>query len=181
MNKDLSPDGYKAPFAVMTIDWKRLIEFGIPYYVKIDIEDNETKFLTGMATSGILPEFISVECHALEPVEMLFSMGYRRFKLIDQNDPSGFLLPHKQYEGRQVDKPDFHHASGPFGLDVFAAGGWNDFEQFKVAWQNAQATRVNTWYDCHAWEPSFASASGQRSIMSNLKRLTARFAPRRAK
>ena len=75
INKDLSPDGYKPSLTVATIDWKKLVTFGLPYYVKIDIEDNETRFLNGMAKSGVLPEFVSVECHALEPVEMLFPWG----------------------------------------------------------------------------------------------------------
>ena len=66
-------------------------------------------------------------------------------------------------------------------MDVFSVGGWTDFEEFKIAWQNAQPARVSTWYDCHAWEPSFAPASRERSMMSNLKRWTARLAPRRAK
>ena len=39
------------------------------------------------------------------------------------------MLPAVQREGRHVDSPDFEHASGPFGLDVFEAGGWLDFEQ----------------------------------------------------
>ena len=181
MNKDLSPDGYKAPYDVKTIDWEQLLTFGIPHYVKIDIEDNETKFLGGMAGSSVLPQFISVECHTLEPVETLFAMGYRRFKLIDQNAPSGFQLPRKQLEGRQVENPDFFHASGPFGLDVFEVGEWGDLEQFKVVWQNAQVTRSRTWYDCHAWEPSFASMTERKSIVSSLKRWKARFAPARAK
>ncbi len=180
INKDLDPRGYDPSYLVKTINWQRLAALGAAHYVKLDIEDNETKFLTGMAATGRLPEFISVECHALQPVEMLSAMGYRRFRLIDQNAPTGFVLPAVQREGRHVDSPNFAHASGPFGLDVFEAGGWLDLERFKAAWSEAQPTRVRTWYDCHAWEPGFATKPGAAAIAASLKQWAARLGRRRA-
>ena len=154
LNPDLSPDGYQQPQQVMTIDWATLLAQGIPHYVKIDIENNETTFLAGMARTGVVPEFISVECHALDPVRQLFAMGYRRFRLIDQNSRDGFLMPEPQLEGRRVENPDFAHASGPFGMDVFGGGAWLDFSGFEAAWSKAQPTRAHgTWFDCHAWKP----------------------------
>ncbi len=147
-------DGYVREDAV-TIDWKTLLaQQGLPRYVKIDIEGNEEAFLRGMASGDALPEFISVECHVLEPVELLYGLGYRRFRLVDQNPPGGFRLPAKQIEGRHVELSGFQHASGPFGLDVFGDGEWLDFEQMREAWETAQPERVRTWFDCHAWMPN---------------------------
>jgi FkbM family methyltransferase len=140
---------------VLTIDWKTLVaQQGVPRYLKIDIEGHEASFLRGMLGSPALPEFISVECHLLEPVELLHALGYRRFRLIDQNAPEGFALPPRQIEGVPVPAPDFRHASGPFGLDVFGDGVWLDYAQMRQAWEDVLPRRANTWFDCHAWQPA---------------------------
>lgn len=90
MREDLVHD--YAHETALTIDWKTLIaQQGVPRYAKIDIEGNEENFLSGIAATGRLPEFISIECHKLPPVEMLYDMGYRRFRLVDQNVASSCL------------------------------------------------------------------------------------------
>ena len=133
INKDVQ-DHYKASVPVLTIDWKTLVAQGRPYYVKIDIEGNEKKFLEGMVQSRVIPEFISVECHTMEPVLKLHEIGYRRFQLVDQN----------------CQVRDEH--SG-FGRDVFGFDDWMDIEGFKVAWEANQTKRDHSWFDCHAWMP----------------------------
>ena len=172
INKDVK-DHYKASVPVLTIDWKTLVAQGRPYYVKIDIEGNEKKFLEGMVQSRVIPEFISVECHTMEPVLKLHEIGYRRFQLVDQNcqvrdehSGSGFRLPTTQLEGIHIAKPNFYHASGPFGRDVFGFDDWMDIEGFKVAWEANQTKRDHSWFDCHAWMPR------QQSFLQ-------RFTPRR--
>ncbi len=140
---------------VLTINWKTLLaQQGLPRYVKIDIEGNEPSFLRSMLASPQMPEFISVECHQMEPVELLHRLGYRRFRLVDQYPPGGLQLPARQIEGRPVAAPNFDHASGPFGLDVFGDGVWLDFAQMRAAWTEAQPRRGGTWFDCHAWLPN---------------------------
>ncbi|TLU70996.1 FkbM family methyltransferase [Lichenicoccus roseus] len=144
-----------ARHAVTTIDWRTLTaQAGIPRYLKIDIEGNEQAFLTGFLAQGGVPEFISVECHLLQPVEMLFEAGYRRFRLVDQKPAGGLQLPPRQLEGKALAFADFTHASGPFGLDLFADGIWTDLEDFKAAWTEARPRMSRTWFDCHAWKPS---------------------------
>ncbi len=148
------PDSYDR-HSVMTIDWTTLVaQAGVPRYLKIDIEGNEGPFLEGMRGTAHLPEFISVECYKFEPLQMLHELGYRRFKLVDQNPPGGFQLPAWQMEGAPVPTADFHHASGPFGLDVFAGGPWLDFAALQPAWTAASAEMHRTWFDCHAWKPN---------------------------
>lgn len=154
INPDLKASDYHEPQKVCTIDWKTLLNHGIPRYMKIDIENNELSFLSGMAQTGISPEFISVEAHSLDPVSRLYDLGYRRFKLVDQVPIGGFYLPEPQREGHQVDNPEFSHASGPFGLDVFHDDEWLDLASFETAWIEARPNGARgTWYDCHAWKP----------------------------
>ena len=151
------PDDYTV-HAVPTIDWRTLVaQAGVPRYLKIDIEGGETPFLRGMAAQGspaAMPEFASVECYAFEPIALLRELGYRRFKLVDQNPAGGFRLPVPQLEGRSVAAATFKHSSGPFGLDVFGAGDWLDATAIHPAWQGITAAFGRTWYDCHAWKPN---------------------------
>ena len=145
---------------VMTIDWKTILaQAGVPRYLKIDIEMAEEAFLRGMMGYAT-PEFISVECHSLEPVELLHALGYERFKLVDQNPPGGFKLPAAQLEGRHIEWTAFNHASGPFGLDLFLDREWLDFAAFQEAWTVSREDYklgrrpYRTWFDCHAWKPN---------------------------
>ena len=151
---DVDPAGY-SEHQVMTIDWRTLrAQAGVPRYLKIDIERQEERFLAGMAGDTELPEFISVEAYELRPCEMLCEMGYRRFRLVDQNPPGGLQLPTRQFEGLTVASADFRHASGPFGLDIFGEGNWLDFQRFEKAWEAARPEMARTWFDCHAWKPN---------------------------
>jgi len=141
--------GYKS-YHVLTTDWPTLTEkHGVPHYAKIDIEGHEAAFLGGAKGRSPLPDFCSVECYKLAPAEALYELGYRRFKLIDQNPPGGVALPQVQKEGRAIEWPAFHHASGPFGRDL--GGEWVDFEAFKTLWAAAERELHRTWFDCHAW------------------------------
>jgi FkbM family methyltransferase len=143
--------GYSS-YHVLTIDWPALTEkHGVPHYAKIDIEGQEAALLASAAGAALLPSFISVECHSLAPVEALHALGYRRFKLIDQNPPGGLRLPTVQQEGKSIAWPQFSHASGPFGRDL--PGEWVDFARFRIQWEDAQPEYSRTWFDCHAWMP----------------------------
>lgn len=150
----VDPAGYSV-HVVYTINWRTLlVQAGLPRYVKIDIEEHEEQFLSGMVGSADLPEFISIEAYKFRPCEMLFEMGYERFKLVDQNPPGGFQVPAHQLEGIHVRSANFTHASGPFGLDLFSAGDWLDFEEFRQAWSASESQQNRTWFDCHAWKPN---------------------------
>ena len=73
-----------------------LREYGIPLYCKIDVEGYDAACLAALEESSDLPCFISVETEciaqgeqlndegALETLERLRKLGYRRFKLVDQ-------------------------------------------------------------------------------------------------
>ncbi len=143
--------GFKS-YHVLTIDWRGLVDqHGVPHYAKIDIEGHELAFLGSFVGRLPLPTFISAECYQFAPVRALHALGYRRFKLIDQNPEGGFVLPERQSEGRTVDWPVFSHASGPFGRDL--GGEWVDFTTMEALWREAEPQLGRTWFDCHAWMP----------------------------
>lgn len=143
--------GYRS-YHVTTINWPALIErHGLPHYVKIDIDGGEAVFLGAVAPGARLPEYISVKCHAPDPVQVLFDLGYRLFKLVDPNPPGGFGLPNPQAEGHSITGFEFNHASGPFGRDL--PGDWLDFQSLLSQWRAARPGYGRTWFDCHAWMP----------------------------
>jgi FkbM family methyltransferase len=147
------PGSYRR-YPVLTINWAALVAaHGVPHYMKVDIEGHEVAFLRGLAGGRGGPEYLSVECYRLEVVEMLYELGYRRFKLVDQA-PESFRLPAPQREGDEIAWTQWHHASGPFGRDL--TGEWLDFEAFKAAWQAARPAQAVSWFDCHAWMPEIS-------------------------
>jgi len=60
-----------------------LEEYGTPYYVKIDIEGADRFCLADLSTKH-LPQFVSVELTDLAFLPRLHSLGYTKFKLIEQ-------------------------------------------------------------------------------------------------
>ncbi len=65
-----------------------LRQFGIPYYLKVDIENADHFCLEGIRETG-LPEFVSVELSNLELLQTYEELGYTQFLLVEQSS----LLP----------------------------------------------------------------------------------------
>jgi FkbM family methyltransferase len=143
-------DGNFSGYYVSTINWPALVaRHGVPYYLKIDIEGAELLFLASMAGADMLPAYISAECHSLAVAEALYALGYRHFKLVDQNPPGGFSLPATQHEGQHINWPKFQNSSGPFGKDL-PDQPWHSLDNFKLDWHAARDQMSRTWFDCHA-------------------------------
>ena len=92
-------------------------EFGVPYYLKIDVEGVDQCVLDQLRGSLVLPLYVSVEdCRfGFQYLETLAACGYDGFKLLDQStvchmvDPvTGHVFP--------------AGSSGPFGNEV--PGEW---------------------------------------------------------
>ena len=145
--------------SVRSIDWPRLTaEHGVPYYCKIDIEGGEQDFLSSIGGAPLLPTYMSVEAHRFEPIEALYALGYRKFKLIDQTILHSFAVPKPALEGAYVARPNWTHASGPFGRELMGER-WLDFpevaEVFALAMRlRSYRTIYWSWLDCHAWRPT---------------------------
>ena len=95
-----------------------LREYGVPHYLKIDIEGKDRQCLEELAAIGprALPDFVSWENESagLEPLEIVYGLGYTKFKLIDQST----------YEA----------VSRHFSLtNVVDAVAWRTIRQFRLA------------------------------------------------
>ena len=92
-------------------------KFGIPYYVKIDVEGTDRIVLEQLRGHDVLPLFVSVEdCRlGFDYMQIMASCGYNAFKLLDQSSVPQMMdavTGHVFVSG----------SSGPFGDDL--PGSW---------------------------------------------------------
>jgi len=112
-------------------------EFGTPYYVKIDVDGHEWICLKDLTAT---PRYVSVEAAHLEYLALLWSKGYRRFKVVNQND-------HNTAHGFPPG------SSGPVS-DTIA--DWDALETAAYDWLHTRLGRLERsslgygWYDFHA-------------------------------
>jgi FkbM family methyltransferase len=156
----LAQDGPTPPgvetFEVETIDWPTLCRSArtTPYYVKLDIEGAEPLFLASMSGSRLLPDYISAECQTARPIAQFHALGYRGFRLINQEKVTQFAIPNPPLEGDYVADPPRHHWSGLFGREL-PGKTWFDYPAIMGLWQKIhelweQETVFTGWLDCHA-------------------------------
>ena len=53
--------------SIVTIDWRTLLQAGMPRYVKIDIEGNEVPFLQGMLQADVFPSSSRLNAISFDP------------------------------------------------------------------------------------------------------------------
>jgi FkbM family methyltransferase len=121
--------------------------YGVPHYLKVDIEGGDLTVLHHLANVPEKPHFISVEENGLEYFPLLWSLGYRGFKIINQG-----VVQKRHYPGWRF-QPG---TSGPFGDE--APGQWLPFGDALTAYLlNVRDCRDKElflenweWFDIHA-------------------------------
>lgn len=131
-------------------------KFGVPRYMKIDIEGMDSILLDAIRGFKLKPDFISVEEYGVKSVRDLEACGYDRFQFVRQREK--LLVPGSgiRTEGRPVEKLFSGIDSGPFGLEL-PRGGWLNLEQalhyFQVLIRQPDHRYVGPqfeWFDVHA-------------------------------
>jgi len=119
---------------VPSVTFASLLErYGVPYYLKIDIEGSDVLCLRPLHRFSERPKYISLEMpllsfeKALEALSHLVVLGYRRFKVVNQTLNYRQRCPYPPREGRYVDTRFHELMSGPFGEE--APGEWLNEEQ----------------------------------------------------
>ena len=118
---------------VSTVNFKACLQrFGIPYYLKIDIEGMDTVCLEALKDFEVKPFYISVESekvdlNALEQeIDLMLSLGYKDFKAVNQMEvPKQKQNINSEQIGRIEHNFEFG-SSGLFGSDL--PGTWLDRE-----------------------------------------------------
>ncbi len=110
-----------------------LARYGIPHYMKIDIEGADLICLKHLARLDGRPDFLSIESdktsveHVAEEISLLEGLGYDRFKAMQQEYIHLQRVPHPAREGRYVLHRFPDCSSGLFGAEL--PGRWKSREQ----------------------------------------------------
>lgn len=158
---------------VQTITLARLFDdYGIPYYVKCDIEGADELFVRQLLADTRRPPFVSIEAVSLDALAILFAAGYDRIQLINQAF-NGFVQPPKPArEGMFVPINFNGHMSGLFGLELnpsawltfdAAAQNYLDYRRLKqrdeklaYGWLDFHVTSASTLASLREMRPSNA-------------------------
>jgi len=156
-----------------------LRKYGLPYYLKLDVEGAERHCLTCLQSIG-MPEYISVEAESFEYLLLLWQLGYRQFKVVDQmrhnsrfpdwtNEIVFSRLAKRlcayadRFKNRATTVLFPRGSSGPFGEDT--SGDWLALEEAAYNWlhlyfgySNRGSLNPASWYDFHAKAPHASPA-----------------------
>lgn len=109
-----------------------LHRFGMPYYLKIDIEGVDGLCLEALRTFPCRPRYVSLEStqtswdELVAEFDLLESLGYHRFKVVAQHQVDKQVPPNPAREGRHVPHRFELGSTGQFGAE--APGEWVDRE-----------------------------------------------------
>jgi FkbM family methyltransferase len=174
---------------VQTVTFDSLLEkYGVPYYVKLDVEGAERHCLECMQ-SFPRPEYVSVEAEALVYLQLLWQLGYRQFAIVDQmrhnsalpNFSNAAVLSRAaKHACSYVDRvknrigrvPFARGCSGPFAAELHAE--WQSFEEVAYEWlhlhfgyQDRGTLSASSWYDFHARKSAVENCSEEGSHIKN--------------
>ena len=136
-----------------TIGWL-LQQYGLPRYLKIDIEGMDRAVLQQLTDTSGRPEFISVEEYGVNAIDDLHALGYNAYKLIPQRDKSQTKPPNPPREGKYFEKSFSSKDTGLFGNEL--PGEWTEYADFRSYFVNnirredySYIGPQYEWYDIH--------------------------------
>lgn len=107
-----------------------LHRFGIPYFLKVDVEGADMLCLEALRSFAAKPRYVSFEStktswkELVAEFDLLRSLGYHRYKVVPQHTVETQVPPSPAREGRYVEHRFPAGASGQFGAE--APGEWVD-------------------------------------------------------
>ena len=140
---------------VRTTTLSRLFEqYGVPYYIKCDIEGADELFVHQLLADQRRPSYVSVEAISLEALAVLYVAGYDRVQIVNQALNVLVQPPDPAREGRLVPVKFNGHMSGLFGRELKheawvsftqAANMYLDFHDLK----RREDSLAHVWLDFH--------------------------------
>lgn len=118
--------GYESEvIEVSTIDFSECLnKFGVPYYLKIDIEGMEVICLRSLKDVTERPDYISIEStkvsfdQLMEEFRIFKELGYNSFQVINQFKIPSYKEPRNSIEGQYLNYQFKSGSSGLFGNDL---------------------------------------------------------------
>jgi FkbM family methyltransferase len=146
------------PIEVESVTFDSVLrQYGVPYYLKIDIEGADIHVISSLSCATDLPTYVSAEAQTPDIVDKLYDLGYRDFKLVDQAPTARTPLPWIPKEGRYVDLTFGWYHSGPFGEET--PGPWQRREEVFRKFHQTMSSPAPSWYDFHAKLPTAKRAT----------------------
>ena len=132
-----------------------LRRYGVPRYLKIDIEGADRLVLAQLRQQARLPRYISVEEYGVATLYDLAALGYTRFQWLPQADKSWAVAPRPAREGVYAPRWSDGRDSGLFGAEL--PGAWlglaTALAGFQAGVRDAGGHYVGPpgeWWDIHA-------------------------------
>lgn len=154
------------PVEVECVPFRTLVrQYGMPWYLKIDIEFSDIHVLRDLRPE-LTPQYLSVEAHKLEYLDLLTALGYADFKMVDQRRHGH----NPKMAGKYV---FLGGSSGPFGEDT--DGDWESVDAVRGRLQHLIETwdvtppEQRTWYDIHARKPVAVETAGKLSPVATYR------------
>jgi hypothetical protein len=125
--------GESVPVTVPAVDFAACLrEYGVPHYVKIDIEAADMLCLDALAEiePDQRPRYASIEAESerwsgvVGQFDALERLGYTRFAIVQQGNVGGRVRRITTRDGRTIPYCYEMDSSGPFGEDLTAP--WSD-------------------------------------------------------
>lgn len=124
--------------------------------MKIDLEGVDDLVVKQLSEVNYRPSFVSFEEHGVEAIDVLHTIGYRGFKVVDQSQNFLISNPRPPREGIASTFQHSGRSSGLFGKEL--PGDWIPFDRFREIyttqirdqagiWKHSNA---NAWFDIHA-------------------------------
>jgi FkbM family methyltransferase len=143
-------------YSAVEVPCKRLDYFigkyGMPYYLKVDVEGVDAIVVRELTRWAIRPAYISLEDGGVDSLIALYETGARKFKFINQLAIRDYVLPSIALEGREVQHSFGVSSSGPFGREL--PGEWLDtstaFKVYAECVRPPGASPIDGWWDIHA-------------------------------
>ena len=159
---------------VQGISCKALLrQYGIPYYMKVDIEGADLSCVRALSGEIELPDYVSIESNKVswqvlrDEFDLFESLGYNKFKIVDQRRIRKQRPPYPSREGIYVKHRFQYGSSGLFGEEV--PGDWLDRDTAESVYRRIfrfyhwfgddslvrkipvlRALLRASWYDTHA-------------------------------
>lgn len=95
-----------------------LAQYGVPYYLKCDVEGADEIVIAQIRRADALPDFVSVESSCVDTLALLATCGYDRFQLINQGYHCHTRIPVPPREGQYVKVRMSDAMTGLFGREL---------------------------------------------------------------
>ena len=114
---------------VQSVDFSQCLhEFGIPHFMKIDIEGSDIICLKALGDFDQSPDYVSIESEKVDfknlrkGIDLLDELGYVGFMAVQQANILTQTPPNPSKEGRFAEHVFEPHSSGMFGAEL--SGQW---------------------------------------------------------